>query len=133
MPSLWFQVHRALQAVAVVLQIALLTLTARFNSMDSSLLSVHGTIGWIVTGMLGVQFGVAALLRPAQDAPRRRLWVLSHAGLGVAVLSLALVNVCIGIALYHRNRYGVSNLYMPLSGWVRLGTASKRACTACPP
>ncbi|KAG2491830.1 hypothetical protein HYH03_009787 [Edaphochlamys debaryana] len=114
--GMWFQAHRAVQALACVLIYAgfILPYTS-FDSTDEDeaaetthedrlrdpLLQTHASFAITLVSVLGCHLAIA-LVRPKPDSPRRWIWNLLHWWAGRTLVLLAVVNVCIGVSLWRR-------------------------------
>ncbi|GLC44511.1 hypothetical protein PLESTF_000552500 [Pleodorina starrii] len=144
--GLWFQVHRAVQLLAVVLITAGFVLPwTSFDSYDEEqiigseheasmgsdmLVETHERLAIALMTALGLHIFVA-VLRPKPDAPRRGLWNLVHWWTGRGLAALAGVNVAIGIALWRRASGGSgAEWIIPgvlfAAGWVCLAVWMER-------
>ncbi|GLI68346.1 hypothetical protein VaNZ11_012748 [Volvox africanus] len=138
--GLWFQVHRTVQVVAVVLITAGFVLPwTSFDSNDEQqvlgvdhetrmssdpLLSSHETLAITLMVVLGLHI-IVAIIRPKPEAPRRRIWNMVHWWTGRGLALIAGVNVVIGITLWRRVSGGngvewIVPLVVLVTGWLGL-------------
>ncbi|GIL86228.1 hypothetical protein Vretimale_13771 [Volvox reticuliferus] len=138
--GLWFQIHRAVQMIAVVLIIAGFVLPwTSFDSNDEQqiigvdhetrmssdpLLSSHEALAIMLMVVLGLHI-IVAIVRPKPDAPRRRVWNMVHWWTGRSLALIAVVNVLIGITLWRRVSGGngiewIIPLVVLATGWLGL-------------
>ncbi|EFJ46106.1 hypothetical protein VOLCADRAFT_121096 [Volvox carteri f. nagariensis] len=138
--GLWFQVHRAVQMVAVMLIVTGFILPwTSFNSKDEEevmgidheesmasdlLLESHMTLAIALMVIVGLHIAIA-MLRPKPDTPRRWMWNLVHWWTGRGLALMAGVNVVIGIMLWRRASGGsglewIVPLVLLAVGWIGL-------------
>ncbi|KAK9835983.1 hypothetical protein WJX81_003798 [Elliptochloris bilobata] len=102
----WFQVHRAVNAAAWLLQLAAVAIKCVGMSMASVKqerpVLVHVCVGISLQIVIGVQVLIALLLRPSHDSGMRQSWNATHRWLGWLVALVALAQLAGGMLLAHR-------------------------------
>ncbi|XP_034427705.1 putative ferric-chelate reductase 1 isoform X7 [Hippoglossus hippoglossus] len=94
---LWFQLHRTMMVLAVVLTSAAFTLPFIYRRGWSKGAGSHPYIGCAVMALSIIQ-PIMAILRPVPESPRRIIFRWLHFGAGTAAQILATVCVFLGAA-----------------------------------
>ncbi|XP_035474628.2 putative ferric-chelate reductase 1 isoform X1 [Scophthalmus maximus] len=94
---LWFQLHRTLMVLAVILTSVAFTLPFIYRRGWSKGAGAHPYVGCTVMALSVIQ-PIMALLRPVPDSPRRIIFRWLHFGAGTACQVLAAVCVFLGAA-----------------------------------
>ncbi|GAX83086.1 hypothetical protein CEUSTIGMA_g10512.t1 [Chlamydomonas eustigma] len=113
--DMWFNVHRILQLSGVTLfSIGLILPWTAFgqgsSGGNSSLLESHGAVG-IIIAVLTYSQTVLAFVRPKPDATYRQWWNLQHWFTGRAAVLLAIINLIIGVQVFHQKWLEPRGLY----------------------
>ncbi|GAX79928.1 hypothetical protein CEUSTIGMA_g7368.t1 [Chlamydomonas eustigma] len=105
--ALWFTVHQALQLSGIVLfTIGFVLPWTMFgkqhgdSGQEDSLMKSHGIIGITMAVLTYAQL-LLAFLRPKPDARYRKWWNLQHWFTGRSALVLAIINITIGVQVFH--------------------------------
>ncbi|CAK0760549.1 hypothetical protein CVIRNUC_002780 [Coccomyxa viridis] len=103
--GLWFQLHRAMMALAYVMQLAGVALvsvpihqTGLHNYMRQT--KIHISIGLLVQCLAFLQVAFALIGRPHLDSSYRRSWNAAHWWNGRLLLLLGIVQIYDGLLLY---------------------------------
>ncbi|XP_054478623.1 putative ferric-chelate reductase 1 isoform X2 [Anoplopoma fimbria] len=94
---LWFQLHRTMMVLAVVLTGVAFTLPFIYRRGWSKRAGFHPYIGCTVMALSIIQL-IMAFLRPALESPRRTIFNWMHFGTGTVCQILAVVCVFLGAA-----------------------------------
>ncbi|KAJ8010432.1 hypothetical protein DPEC_G00075010 [Dallia pectoralis] len=94
--SVWFQVHRALMVLTVLLTFVGFSLPFIYRGGWSKNAGSHPYLGCTVVALSVIQ-PVMALLRPANDSSRRKHFNWMHWGTGTSVQIIAVVAIFLGI------------------------------------
>ncbi|XP_067434329.1 putative ferric-chelate reductase 1 isoform X2 [Thunnus thynnus] len=94
---LWFQLHRTMMVLAVVLTFVAITLAFIYRRGWSKLAGSHPYIGCTVMALSVLQ-PIMAMLRPAPESPRRIIFSWLHFGAGTVTQTLAALCVFLGAA-----------------------------------
>ncbi|KAM6953755.1 putative ferric-chelate reductase 1 [Aplochiton taeniatus] len=92
----WFQVHRTLMAVSVVLTCVAFSLPFIYRGGWSKRAGSHPYLGCTVMALCVIQ-PIIALLRPAPESPRRFVFNWVHLGTGTFAQILAVACVFLGV------------------------------------
>ncbi|XP_017576664.2 putative ferric-chelate reductase 1 isoform X2 [Pygocentrus nattereri] len=93
---IWFQVHRAVMMLTVMLTFVGFTLPFTYRRHWSRGASAHAFLGCIVMALAVIQ-PIMAALRPAPDSSRRRIFNWLHWGAGGAAEIFAVVAMFVGM------------------------------------
>ncbi|XP_058621268.1 putative ferric-chelate reductase 1 isoform X2 [Onychostoma macrolepis] len=94
--KVWFQLHRMLMALTVLLTLVGFVLPFMYRGGWSKRAGIHPYLGCAVMVLAVVQ-PVMALFRPAPDASRRYIFNWMHFGTGTAAQVVAVVTIFLGI------------------------------------
>ncbi|XP_010889424.1 putative ferric-chelate reductase 1 isoform X2 [Esox lucius] len=94
--SVWFQVHRALMILTVLLTSVGFMLPFIYRGGWSKRAGSHPYLGCTVMALSVIQ-PIMALVRPAQDSSRRNIFNWAHWGTGTTVQILAVAAIFLGI------------------------------------
>ncbi|KAF3703414.1 putative ferric-chelate reductase 1 [Channa argus] len=113
---LWFQLHRTMMVLAVVLTGAAFALPFIYRRGWSKHAGSHPYIGCAVMALCVIQ-PIMAMLRPAPEAPRRIIFNWLHFGAGTAGQILAVVCMFLGAS---QQALLLASLWSPamLTGWL---------------
>ncbi|XP_072535737.1 putative ferric-chelate reductase 1 [Salminus brasiliensis] len=92
----WFQFHRALMLVAVILTCIGFALPFIYRGGWSKRAGSHPYLGCTVMALAVIQ-PIMALFRPAPDSSRRYIFNWLHLGTGIIAQVIAVVAICLGI------------------------------------
>uniref|UniRef100_A0A8C1BNA0 Ferric chelate reductase 1 n=1 Tax=Cyprinus carpio carpio TaxID=630221 RepID=A0A8C1BNA0_CYPCA len=94
--KVWFQLHRMLMALTVLLTLVGFVLPFMYRGGWSKRAGIHPYLGCVVMALAVIQ-PVMALFRPAPDASRRYIFNWMHFGTGTAAQVVAVVTIFLGI------------------------------------
>lgn len=94
--KVWFQLHRMLMALTVLLTLVGFVLPFKYRGGWSKRAGIHPYLGCVVMALAVIQ-PVMALFRPAPDASRRYIFNWMHFGTGAAAQVVAVVTIFLGI------------------------------------
>ncbi|XP_059380938.1 putative ferric-chelate reductase 1 isoform X2 [Carassius carassius] len=94
--KVWFQLHRILMALTVLLTLGGFVLPFMYRGGWSKRAGIHPYLGCVVMALTVIQ-PVMALFRPAPDASRRYIFNWMHFGTGTAAQVVAVVTIFLGI------------------------------------
>ncbi|XP_073687201.1 putative ferric-chelate reductase 1 [Garra rufa] len=94
--KVWFQLHRMLMALTVLLTLVGFVLPFMYRGSWSKRAGIHPYLGCVVMALAVIQ-PVMALFRPAPDASRRYIFNWMHFGTGTVAQVIAVVTIFLGI------------------------------------
>ncbi|PFX23976.1 putative ferric-chelate reductase 1 isoform X2 [Stylophora pistillata] len=95
---LWFQVHRAIMVITVLLTVIGVTLAFIYVGEWSEDAGAHPVIGIIVLSITVLQ-PIVATLRPPPHGERRWMFNWAHRSFGLIALALSVINIFLGSVL----------------------------------
>lgn len=94
--KVWFQLHRILMTLTVLLTLVGFVLPFMYRGGWSKQAGLHPYLGCVVMALAVIQ-PVMALFRPAPDASRRYIFNWMHFGIGTVAQIVAVITVFLGI------------------------------------
>ncbi|CAL5219481.1 g1319 [Coccomyxa viridis] len=107
--GLWFQIHRAMMALAYIMQLVGVAVVSVPISWTGMLhyprqTQIHYSVGLLVQALAFIQVLLAFVGRPSHGSHLRRTWNVAHWWMGRLLLLLGIVLVYDGLLLYRNGR-----------------------------